>query len=88
MDVLPDLLSILEKDYQSKATLPIVLIIGKLLAGDDVLTQYCLDLSVMKHLKTLLNQTEDNNQIKNALLCFSNIAAGNQNQLSVLLFCD
>ena len=83
MDVLPELLSILEKNYQSETAFPIVWVISGLLEGDDDLTQYCLDLNVIQYLKTLLNQTEENGIIKIILLCFSNIAGGNQSQVSV-----
>ena len=88
MNVLPELLLILEKDYQSKTAIPIVIVIGNLLAGDDDITQYCLDLNVIFHLKTMLNQTENNQIIKEILWCFSNIAGGNHDQISVIIFDD
>ena len=88
MNVLPELLTILEKDYQSKSSGHIVSVICNLLAGDDDVRQYCLDLNVTYHLKTMLNQTQDNQIIYNILLCFSNIARGTENQISVLIFND
>ena len=88
MNVLPEFLTVLEKDYQSKTAIPIVLVIGNLLAGDDDITQYCLDLNVIYHLKTILNQTGDNQVIIDVLCCFSNIAAGNHDQISVIVFND
>ena len=88
MNVLPELLAVLEKDYQSKTANPIVIVIGNLVAGDDDMTQYCLDLNVIYHLKTILNQTQNNQVIKDILWCFSNIAAGNHDQISVIVFND
>ena len=83
MNVLPELLTVLEKDYQSKTAIHIDDFIGNLLAGDDDVTQYCLDLNVIYHFKTMINQTEDNQIIESILLSFSNIAAGNHDQISV-----
>ena len=88
MNVLPELLTVLEQNYQSNTAIPILYVIGYLLAGDDDVTQYCLDLNVIYHLKTTLNQTENNNQIINILWCFSNIAGGTEEQISVNLICD
>ena len=88
MNVLPELLTILEKDYQSKTAIPILRIIGNLLAGDDDMTQYCLDLNVIYHFKTMINQTENNQIIESILQCFSNIARGNHDQISVIIFDD
>ena len=83
MNVLPELLAVLEKDYQSNVDIHIINVIGNLLAGDDDMTQYCLDLNVIYHLKTILNQTGDNRIIIEILCCFSNIAGGNHDQISV-----
>ena len=83
MNVLPELLTVLEKDYQSKTAIPILIVISRLLTGDDDVTQYCLDLNVIYHLKTMINQTQDNHIIKEILWCFSNIAAGNHDQIFV-----
>ena len=88
MNVLPELLTVLEKDYQSNTVVHIVDVICNLLAGDDDVRQYCLDLNVTYHLKTMLNQTQDNQIIYNILLCFSNIAGGTENQASVIIFYD
>ena len=88
MNVLPELLAVLEKDYQSKTVIPIVSVICNLVAGDDDMTQYCLDLNVIYHLKTILNQIGDNQVIIDVLCCFSNIAAGNHDQISVIVFND
>ena len=88
MNVLPELLTILEKDYQSKSSGHIVSVICNLLAGDDDETQYCLDMNVIYHLKTMINQTQDNQIIESILLCFSNIAGGTENQISVIIFND
>ena len=88
MNVLPELLTILEKDYQSKTSIPILRIIGYLLAGDDDFKQYCLDMNVIYHLKIMINQTQDNQIIEKIMLCFSNIAGGTENQISVLIFND
>ena len=83
MNVLPELLTVLEQNYQSNTAIPIVDVIGNLLAGDDDVTQYCLDLNVIYHFKTMINQTENNQIIKEILWCFSNIAGGNHDQISV-----
>ena len=88
MNVLPELLTILEKDYQSKTTIPILTVIGQLLEGSDELTQYCLDVNVIYYLKTLLNQTNDQEIIKSILFCFSNIVGGTEDQISVMVFYD
>ena len=85
MNVLPELLILMKEDYQSKTTIPILIVIGNLLAGSNDIAQYCLDLNVIYHLKTTLNQTENNNQIINILWCFSNIAGGTEEQASVNL---
>ena len=88
MNVLPELLTILEKDYQSKSSGHIVSVICNLLAGDDDERQYCLDLNVVYHLKSMLNQIQDEEIIESILLSFSNITAGNNDQISVLIFND
>ena len=83
MNVLPELLTVLEQNYQSKTAIPILIVISRLLTGDEVMIQYCLDLNVIYHLKTMLNQTENNQIIKEILWCFSNIARGNHDQIFV-----
>ena len=83
MNVLPELLTVLEQNYQSKTAIPILIVISRLLTGDEVMIQYCLDLNVICHLKTMLNQTENNQIIKEILWCFSNIARGNHDQIFV-----
>ena len=83
MNVLPELLTVLEKDYQSNTVVHIVDVICNLLAGDDDFKQYCLDLNVIYHFKTMINQTENNQIIKEILWCFSNIARGNHDQIFV-----
>ena len=88
MNVLPELLTVLEKDYQSKTAIHIVDFICNLLAGDDDFKQYCLDMNVIYHLKTMLNQTQDNQIITVILRCFRNITAGTENQASVIIFND
>ena len=88
MNVLPELLILMKEDYQSKTTIPILIVIGNLLAGDNDITHYCLDLKVICHLKATLNQTQNNNHIINILWCFSNIAEGTEEQISVNLICD
>ena len=86
MNVLPEMLFVMERDYQSKVVRPIVLLIGDLLAGDDSITQYCLDLNVIYHLKQLLNQPEsDNVRFGDILWCFSTIAEGTKDHISVLI---
>ena len=88
MNVLPELLTVLEKDYQSNTVVHIVGVICNLLAGDDDVKQYCLDMNVIYHLKIMINQTQDNQIIEKIMLCFSNIAGGTENQISVLIFND
>ena len=88
MNVLPELLTVLEKDYQSKTAIHIVDFICNLLAGDDDFKKYCLDLNVIYYLKIMINQTQDNQIIKSILQCFSNIARGNHDQISVIIFDD
>ena len=88
MNVLPEFLAILEKDYTERLSTPILRIIGNLLTGDEDVTQYCLNLKVIHHLQLALNQTESNNKarVREILWCFSNIAAGSENQSAVILF--
>ena len=85
MNVLPELLSIMEKDYQSTIVKPITYLINNMLAVNDGIVQYCLDLNVIHHLKIVLNLTENNNNIfVDILSSFVNIAAGNEHQISVI----
>ena len=88
MNVLPELLTVLEKDYQNKTAIHIVDVICNLLAGDNDFKQYCLDLNVIYYLKIMINQTQDNQIIYNILLCFSNNTGGTKNQVSVIIFND
>ena len=86
MNVLPELLSILEKDYQSKVIKPLTALIKNMLAANDDIRQYCLDLNILHHLKILLNLSQNDNKILVKILSsFLNIAAGNENQVAVII---
>ena len=86
MNVLPELFSMLEKDYQSEVIIPLTFFINDMLVGDDDIVQYCLDLNILHHLKILLNLSQNDNKILVKILSsFLNIAARNENQVAVII---
>ena len=57
-----------------------------MLAEDDDIVQYCLDLNIIHHLIILLNLSQNNNEILAIILSsFLNIAGGNKNQVAVII---
>ena len=86
MNVLPEFLSIMEKDYQSEIVKQITTLINNMLAVNDDIRQYCLDLNIIHHLIILLNLSQNDNEILAIILSsFLNIAARYENQVAVII---
>ena len=72
--ILPELLSVIEKDYQSQLVRSVLYLIGNLLSGNNTLSQYCLDWNVTRHLITILTKSyNDYDRTASVLYCFSTI---------------
>ena len=81
MNVIPQFVMHLNS-MDTKLITPTIRVVGNILAGDDRMTQMCIDAGAIPYLENLL-ASSNQMVVKETLWCLSNIAAGDVSQIQV-----
>ena len=85
MGILPTVISLLASTNVKRVN-PALRVVGNVLAGDDEQTQMCINNNILKYLEQLLSSSQFS-VVKEATWCLSNITAGNEAQIQVVVVC-